>query len=154
MILATLCYILDKNTDRVLMLHRIKKDGDIHRGKWNGLGGKFEEGESPEECVVREVYEESGLKIFNPILKGIITFPDFYSENSWMVFLFTTEEFSGELIDSPEGKLEWIKRDKLFELNLWDGDRIFMKWLESDRFFSAKFHYEDGRYISHDVNFY
>ena len=88
--------------------HRNKKVNDIHTGKWNGLGGKFEAGETPEECVVREVLEESGLSIQNAKLYGLLMFPKFKG-NDWYVFVFMANEFNGELIDSPEGRLEWIR---------------------------------------------
>jgi len=136
------------------MLYRNKKENDYHEGKWNGLGGKFELGESPEECAVREVNEECGLTVANPIMKGFITFPLFDGVEDWYVFLFAFKEFSGQLIDSNEGKLEWIPNDKIVELNLWDGDRIFVPWLFEDKFFSAKFVYENGKYISHEVFFH
>jgi 8-oxo-dGTP diphosphatase len=115
MILATLCYL--KRDDCTLMVYRNKKVNDIHEGKWNGLGGKFEAGESPEECVIREVLEESGLTIRSPKLCGLLTFPNFKG-NDWYVFVFTAKDFAGELIDSPEGKLEWIPEEKILELNL------------------------------------
>ena len=150
--LATLCYVKHKN--KTLMLHRIKKKNDFHEGKWNGLGGKFEQGETPEECVIREVKEESGLLLVNPKLHGFITFPMFDGKKDWYVFMFTSDKFSGELIDSKEGKLEWIPDEKLLDLNLWDGDRIFLPWLEDDKFFSAKFEYENGKYVKHNVMFY
>jgi 8-oxo-dGTP diphosphatase len=136
------------------MLHRNKKENDYHKGKWNGLGGKAEAGESPEECVLRELYEESGLKAKKIIMKGFITFPKFDSINDWHVFLFTVPEFEGELIDCNEGELEWVPNEKLTELNLWEGDKIFIPWLFEDRFFSAKFVYENKQYINHTVNFY
>ncbi len=150
--LATLCYVRSEN--KTLMLHRIKKKNDFHEGKWNGLGGKFEHGETPEECVIREVKEESGLLIINPKLHGFITFPMFDGKKDWYVFLFTASEFNGELIDSHEGKLEWIADENLLDLNLWEGDSIFIPWLMKDRFFSAKFVYENGKFVDHTVNFY
>ena len=150
--LATLCYVRSEN--KTLMLHRIKKKNDFHEGKWNGLGGKFEQGETPEECVIREVKEESGLLIKNPKLHGFITFPMFDGKKDWYVFLFTASEFNGELIDSHEGKLEWIADENLLDLNLWEGDSIFIPWLMKDRFFSAKFVYENGKFVDHTVNFY
>jgi 8-oxo-dGTP diphosphatase len=150
--LATLCYVMDK--DRTLMLYRNKKKNDYHEGKWNGLGGKFEQGETPEECVIREVKEESGLTIKNPKLRGFITFPMFDGVKDWYVFLFTAPEFEGSLIDSREGTLEWIPNEKLLDINLWDGDKIFIPWLFEDKFFSAKFVYENGKFISHSVEFY
>lgn len=150
--LATLCYVIDKN--KTLMIYRNKKKNDYHEGKWNGLGGKFEQGESPEECVIREVKEESGLVIKNPKLCGIITFPMFDGKKDWYVFMFTAHHFKGELIDSPEGKLEWISNEKLLELNLWEGDKIFIPWLFQEKFFSAKFNYENGKMIDYSVEFY
>ena len=126
----------------------------MHEGKWNGLGGKFEESESPEECVIREVKEESGLDILNPLLKGFITFPAFDEFEDWYVFVFTADNFCGELIDSPEGNLKWIPDNQLFDLPLWEGDKIFMEWLDQEKFFSAKFYYENGSYKEHSVIFY
>ena len=152
--LATLCYVIDKKTDSTLMIHRVKKQNDYHEGKWNGLGGKFELGESPEECAIREIEEECGLKVKSVIMKGFITFPMFDGKEDWYVFLFTAYDFEGDLIDSPEGNLAWIENDKLTELNLWDGDKIFIPWLYQEVFFSANFNYENGKYVSHDVSFY
>lgn len=150
--LATLCYVIDD--DKTLMMHRVKKKNDMHEGKWNGLGGKFEHGETPEECVIREVKEESGLLIKNPKLHGFITFPMFDGKKDWYVFLFTAKEFEGNLIDSKEGILKWIPNDKLLELNLWEGDKIFIPWLFQDKFFSAKFIYEDGILKNYEFKFY
>lgn len=150
--LATLCYI--KKDNQTLMLYRNKKENDYHEGKWNGLGGKFEQGETPEECAVRELKEETGLDISNPQLKGMITFPMFDTKEDWYVFLFVVKEFKGEMIDSPEGHLEWIDDEKLFQLNLWDGDKIFIPWLFQEKFFSAKFNYENGKFIDYTVEFY
>jgi 8-oxo-dGTP diphosphatase len=118
------------------------------------LGGKFEKGESPEECAIREVKEESGLIMKNPKLRGFITFPMFDGKKDWYVFLFTAHEFEGKLIDSREGTLEWIHNGKLFDLNLWEGDKVFIPWLFQEKFFSAKFVYENGKYVSHSVEFY
>jgi len=150
--LATLCYI--RHNNQTLMLHRIKKENDMHAGKWNGLGGKFEPGESPEECAIREMQEESGLLVTNPRLHGVITFPNFAGNDDWYAFLFSATEFTGELIDSPEGVLEWIDNDKVLDLNLWPGDRIFIPWLEQDSFFSAKFVYIDNELETYEVEFY
>lgn len=136
------------------MLHRVKKHHDIHQGKWNGLGGKIEPGETPEDCVIREVQEESGL-IIKPILKGLLTFPEFFDngEDDY-TFVFTATDFHGTLIDSNEGNLEWIDNDKLLDLPLWEGDKIFLPWLESDGFFSGKFSYKKGKLLKHSVLFY
>jgi 8-oxo-dGTP diphosphatase len=136
------------------MLHRIKKANDVHQDKWNGLGGKLQAGEMPEACVIREVREESGLIIEKPRLRGIITFPEFTPGEDWYAFLFTADRFTGELIDSPEGRLEWVKDSRLFDLPMWEGDYIFLKWLEQERFFSAKFIYKDKKLIEHSVIFY
>jgi len=152
--LATLCYLIDKREKKTLMIHRVKKENDYHEGKWNGLGGKFEKGESPEECAIREVKEESGLTMIKPRMHGFITFPEFDGVDDWYVFVFTSENFTGKIIDSNEGILEWIPNDKVTSLNLWDGDRIFIDWLYQEKFFSAKFNYKKGKYIDHKVNFY
>ena len=151
MILATLCYI--KQDGHTLMVYRNKKPNDMHKGKWNGLGGKFEPGESPEDCVIREVQEESGLQIRNPKMHGMLMFPDFKGDD-WYVFVFTANQFSGDLIDSPEGRLEWIPDEKLISLNLWESDQVFFPWLEGERFFSAKFNYEGDQMQSYEVIFH
>ena len=150
--LATLCYLKDE--DRTLMLHRIKKEGDMHLGKWNGLGGKVENGETPEACAAREVKEESGLTVTDPQLKGFITFPNFDGTNDWYVFVYRYENFSGQLIDSAEGHLEWIQNDRMPELPLWEGDRIFMEWLEQPGIFSAVFNYKQGTLLDWSVIWY
>ena len=155
--LATLCYLKRVTPEQIpqtLMLHRIKKANDMHQGKWNGLGGKFEPGETPEECAIREIEEESGLRVVKPRLHGVITFPGFYADEDWYTYLFTAREFSGEMIDSDEGVLQWIDDDKVLDLNLWPGDRIFIPWLDRPDFFSGKFNYVDGVLVDHDVVFY
>lgn len=152
--LATLCYVIDKKNQKTLMILRNKKPNDYHEGKWNGLGGKFEQGESPEECAVREIEEESGLKVKSIKMKGFITFPMFDGKDDWYVFLFTADDYEGKLIDSPEGSLEWILNDKLSEINLWDGDKIFIPWLYEEKFFSAKFNYVNGKFVDYQVSFY
>src|SRR3972149_779157 len=149
--LATLCYVIDKKNQKTLMIHRVKKENDYHEGKWNGLGGKFGVGESPEECAIREVFEESGLTIKEPKMHGFISFPNFDGIHDWYVFIFTAVSFDGQLIDSNEGVLEWIPNDKLTSLNLWDGDKIFIGWLFQEKFFSAKFKYENGKFIDYEV---
>lgn len=150
--LATLCYV--KTDGKTLMIHRIKKENDMHQGKWNGLGGKLDPGETPEECVIREVYEESGLTISEPSLKGVLTFPKFARNEDWYAFIFVARQFYGELIDSNEGVLEWIEDEKLLDLDLWEGDKIFIPWLEKPSFFSGKFVYQAGKLIEHQVVFY
>ena len=150
--ISTLCYIQNKH--QTLMLHRIKKKNDMHQGKWNGLGGKLIDGESPEECVKREVLEESGLTIKNPKLHGIITFPKFDKIDDWLVFVYSSNNFNGSLIESDEGELEWINNTKIADLNLWEGDKIFMQWLNVDKFFSAKFIYKNKKLEDYNVIFY
>lgn len=151
--LATLCYV--REGGRTLMLHRIKKAGDIHAGKWNGLGGKLELGETPEECALREIREESGLLARDPELRGFLTFPGFKDDEDWYAFVFVVRHFEGELLaDSPEGELHWIPDQDLRSLDLWEGDHIFLPWLDQPRFFSARFTYVDGRLESHAVVFH
>jgi 8-oxo-dGTP diphosphatase len=150
--LATLCYV--RRNGFTLMIHRVKVAGDMHAGKWNGLGGKLESGETPEECAIREIMEEAGLKAVNPRMRGIITFPGFANDEDWYTFLFVVEDFQGELIESNEGYLKWIPDNELLDLNLWEGDRIFIPWLDQPGFFSGKFIYEDGELESHSVVFY
>ena len=150
--IGTLCYINDGR--KTLMLHRIKKENDMHEGKWNGLGGKLESGESPEECVIREVYEESGLIIKNPNLRGIMTFPKFDDIDDWLVFLYTATDFNGDLIESNEGVLKWINNNEILNLNLWEGDKIYLDWLNQDKFFSAKFIYKKRSLKDYNVIFY
>jgi 8-oxo-dGTP diphosphatase len=150
--LATLCYLRkDRHT---LMIHRIKKENDMHAGKWNGLGGKLEPGETPEECAVREIREESGLTVKSLQLRGIITFPGFANDEDWYTFLFVGDDFDGELIDSPEGVLRWVPDEELLDLHLWPGDRIFIPWLARREFFSGKFIYKDKQLVEHEVVFY
>ena len=150
--LATLCYI--KNNGKTLMIHRNKRADDLHEGKWNGLGGKLHLSETPEECTIREVKEESGLTIKNPSLRGILTFPAFQNDEDWYVYVFVVHGFSGKLIDSEEGELAWIDDGKLASLNLWEGDPIFLEWLEQGQFFSGKFFYQNGKFIKHSVVFH
>jgi 8-oxo-dGTP diphosphatase len=150
--LTTLCYL--RRGGKTLMLHRVKKKNDVHEGKWNGLGGKMEPGETPEECDIREVREESGLVLRNPALRGVLTFPGFADEEDWYVFLFTGTDFEGELIESPEGHLQWVPNEEVPSLPLWEGDKIFLPWLEQPKFFSGKFVYKKGVLESHGVVFY
>jgi len=149
---ATLCYV--RRGGQTLMIHRVKKENDMHQGKWNGLGGKMEPGETPEECATREIREEAGLQATHLVLKGLLTFPQFANNEDWYAFVFVVDEFSGEPGDSPEGYLAWVDDQALLDLNLWEGDRIFLPWLDQPGFFSAKFRYQDGRFVDHQVVFY
>jgi len=150
--LATLCYL--RKNDQTLMIHRVKKHNDMHWGKWNGLGGKLEPGESPEDCVRREVEEESGLLVKKMWLKGFLSFPGFANDEDWYAFVFVVPEFEGQIIESVEGDIEWIDNSDLFQLNLWEGDRIFLPWLDRPGIFSGKFVYRDGTLVEHSVCFY
>ncbi len=150
--LGTLCYL--RKDGKTLMVHRIKKPNDMHQGKWNGLGGKLEPGEAPEECARREIYEESGLRVKELKYKGLLTFPGFANEEDWYAFVFVATDFEGNLIDSPEGTLRWVDDKDLLNLNLWEGDRLFIPWLDRADFFSAKLIYRDGCLIDHWVIFY
>ncbi len=151
--LATLCYV--KHAGRTLMLHRNRRPNDFHQGKWNGLGGKFEAGETPEQCVIRELEEESGLRLHAPELRGVLTFPRFKDGVDWYVFVYVARQFDGELkTDIPEGELAWIPDDQLLKLNLWEGDWRFLEWLEQGRFFSGTFTYVNGRVVAWDVTFH
>lgn len=150
MINTTLCYI--EHGDEYLMLHRVKKENDINRDKWIGLGGKFEKDESPEECLLREVYEESGLTLTSWRYRGIVTFVNTVCPTEYM-HLFTSDEFEGEIGPCDEGELEWIKKSELMKLTLWEGDKIFLRLLdENEPFFSLKLSYDGDELISAKLN--
>ncbi len=140
MINTTLCYIY--RDDEVLMLHRVKKKNDLNHDKWIGLGGKFEDRESPEDCVLREVREETGLTLTSWRYRGIVTFVSDLYETEYM-HLFTADGFTGEMTECDEGEPAWIKKEKLDELPQWEGDKIFLKLLDEEApFFSLKLVYE------------
>ncbi len=140
MINTTLCYI--ERNGSYLLLHRVKKVNDINRDKWIGIGGKFEEGESPEDCVRREVREETGLELQEPRYCGIVTFQSDEMAETEFMHLFRATAFSGEIRDCDEGVLEWIAKERFAELPHWDGDRIFLTLLDREApFFSLKLTY-------------
>ena len=141
MLNTTLCYI--RRGEDYLMLHRIKKEHDLNRDKWIGIGGKFEDKESPEDCLLREVREETGLTLTRYRYRGIITFVSDRWPTEYM-HLFTADGFSGALKECDEGGLEWLPRGRLLELPHWEGDAIFLKLIEDDGqpFFSLKLRYE------------
>lgn len=153
MILSTICYIEKDN--KYLMLHRTKKENDINKNKWIGVGGKFEEGESPEECIIREVKEETGLTLKEYQLRGIVTYVSTTWETEYM-HIFTANDFEGELIECNEGDLQWIEKNKIGDLNLWEGDKIFLKKLlkENSSFFSIKFEYDGEKLIKYTIKEY
>ena len=149
---TTVCYI--EKDGKYLMIHRIKKKNDENHDKWIGIGGKLEEGESPYDCIVREVYEETGLTLINPKLRGIITFVSNEFGTQYMN-LFCANEFSGTLNEvCDEGVLEWIEKEKLYSMSIWEGDKIFFRLLdEGAPFFSLKLVYEGDELISHKLDF-
>jgi 8-oxo-dGTP diphosphatase len=138
---TTLCYI--EKDEKYLMLHRIRKQNDENRDKWIGIGGKFEAGESPEDCVLREAREETGLTLTDYRYRGIVTFVSDLWPTEYM-HLFTASGFEGQLRDDcDEGVLEWISKSDLLALPVWEGDRIFLRLLDEDvPFFSLKLTYE------------
>ena len=140
MIQSTLCYL--EREDEYLMLHRVKKKQDANHDKWIGVGGKFEDGESPEDCVLRETYEETGLTLTDYRYRGLVTFVSDRWPTEYM-HLFTATGWSGEAHPCDEGELAWIKKTELLNLPLWEGDKIFLKLLDTDQpFFSLKLRYE------------
>ena len=146
MINSTLCYI--ETADSYLMLHRIKKENDMNKDKWIGIGGKFEDKESPEDCLLREAWEETGLTLTDYRYRGIVTFVSDRWPTEYM-HLFTADGFTGEIKDCDEGVLEWIHRKKLREIPHWEGDDIFLDLIESDApFFSLKLCYEGDTLVS------
>ena len=145
--LTTLCYI--EKDDKYLMIHRIKKKHDVNKDKWIGIGGKFERGESPEDCILRETKEETGLTLTSYRLRGVLTFM-YNDDDAEMeyIFLYTADGFTGELADCNEGTLEWVKKEAVYGLNIWEGDKIFFRLLnENAPFFSLKLTYEGDRLI-------
>lgn len=143
--LTTLCYI--EKDEKYLMLHRISKENDENQGKWIGVGGHFEHQESPEDCLLREVKEETGLTLNNFFFRGIVTFDSDDNPAEYM-HLYTSTDFSGSLIQCDEGVLEWVQKDKISSLNLWEGDRVFLDLLTKDvPFFSLKLIYKSGKLV-------
>ena len=140
--LSTLCYI--EQDGRYLMLHRTVKKNDINKDKWIGVGGHFEADESPDECVLREVKEETGYTLTSYQYRGIVTFVSGNGVTEYMS-LFTADGFEGTPIECDEGELEWVPIEKICELNLWEGDKIFLKLLaDKAPFFSLKLVYDGG----------
>ena len=149
MINSTLCYLEREGASgekEVLLLHRIKKKNDLNHDKWIGIGGKFEEGESPEDCLRRETREETGLTLTSWRYRGIVTFVTTDSPETEYMHLFTSDGFTGKPGECDEGVLEWVPRSRMRSLPAWEGDRIFLDLLERDApFFSLKLRYEGDR---------
>ena len=133
---------LENEAGEYLMLHRVKKKNDINHDKWIGVGGGFEYGESPEECALRETFEETGLTLTDYRLRGIVTF-DCEGQETLYMYLFTASAWTGELSECSEGDLEWVPKEKVYSLPIWEGDKIFFRLLEEGRpFFSLKLSYD------------
>lgn len=152
MMLSTVCYI--EKEGKYLMLHRTKKQNDINKEKWLGIGGKFEDKESPEECTIREVKEETGLTLNSVKLRGILTFINTICETEY-IFVFTSNDFTGNLIECNEGDLQWVEKEKVTSLNLWEGDKIFIEKIQEEGpFFTIKYIYEGDTLLSYDLKEY
>lgn len=147
---TTLCYI--EKDGCYLLLHRVKKENDLNKDKWIGIGGKFEENESPEECLLREAMEETGLTLTEYRYCGIVTFVSDIWEGEYM-HLFHATGFEGELIECNEGTLEWVEKDFFASLPQWEGDKIFLKLMEEGGpFFSLKLCYEGDKLVYKALN--
>ena len=155
-VMTTLCYI--EKDDSYLMLHRIKKENDLNKDKWIGVGGKFEENETPEECLLREVKEETGLTLTSYQLRGVITFISDEWGSEYM-FLYTADGYEGQLRedkmqDCEEGVLTWVPKKEIESLNLWEGDKIFFRLLDTEkRFFSLKLRYKGDKLVESNCEF-
>ena len=149
---STLVHLVSDN--RYLMLHRTKKEGDYNKDKWIGVGGKFEPQESPEECARRETLEETGLTVGRMDYRGIVTFV--YKDITEYMHLFTSDDFSGTMRVCDEGDLEWVEINRVCDLPIWEGDKIFFRLMEKKvPFFSVKLVYNDeGELIDHDEHVY
>ncbi len=145
--LTTLCYI--ERDGKYLLMHRTKKAADINGGKWVGIGGHFEEGESADECLLRETKEETGLTLTSFKLRGLVAFVSDRWPTEYM-FLYTADGFSGEVADAcDEGELQWVDKGAVYSLPIWEGDKIFLRMLEENRpFFFLKLCYEGDKLVS------
>ena len=144
MLETTLCYIF--KDEKVLMLYRNKKEKDVHEGKWNGLGGKVEVGETPLQCVIREVYEESGLRLESPTLIGACYYPNFNGLEE-MMYVYIAKQFKGELSDCDEGELHWRLKDEIMTLNIWESDRLFLPYVLNEQYFVGLFQYDELNFV-------
>ena len=150
MILTTLCYM--ERDGRYLMLHRTKKEHDINKDKWIGVGGKFEDKESPEDCLLREVYEETGLTLTDYRFRGIVTFITDRYETEYM-HLYSAYDWEGDQIVCNEGDLEWLDQSAVFDLKLWEGDKIFFQLMQHDApFFSLRLEYVGDELVSYALD--
>ena len=148
--LTTLCYI--EKDDRYLMLHRVSKENDINKDKWIGVGGHFEPDESPEECLLREVREETGFTLTSYRFRGIVTFISDKWQTEYMC-LYTADGFEGEMTECEEGVLTWVLKSEIENLTIWEGDKIFLKLLAQEApFFSLKLRYEGEKLVEAVLN--
>ena len=149
---TTLCYIEKEN--KYLMLHRTSKKKDGNKDKWIGVGGHFEKGESPEECLLREVKEETGLELTSYQFRGIVTFISDEWPDEYMC-LYTADRYTGDIGNCDEGELVWVEKGKIMDLNIWEGDKIFLKLLtENQPFFSLKLEYKGDKLVNTFLNKY
>lgn len=151
--ITTLCYI--EKDEKYLMLHRVKKQHDINQGKWIGVGGHAENGESPEECLLREVKEETGLSLTSYRFCGLVTFLNSKCDSELMC-VFTADDFTGELTECREGELCWVDKNQVLSLPTWEGDRVFLELLLSGekRFFSIRLLYDGDRLVDQTIHLY
>ena len=150
MFLTTLCYM--EQGDQYLMLHRVKKQKNINKDKWIGVGGKFEDKESPEDCLLREVKEETGLTLTSYRFRGIITFITDRYETEYM-HLYSADGWEGEMIECNEGNLEWLPKKDVFNLKIWEGDKIFFWLMQHDApFFSLRLEYVGDELVSYALD--
>lgn len=150
--ITTLCYLEKDN--KYLMLHRTKKENDINKGKWLGVGGKLLPNETPEECLIREVKEETGYNVLNYNFRGLVIF-NFNDDDPLYMYLYTCSDFNGKILkDCPEGELKWIDKKEVKNLNLWEGDKIFLDLLDENKaFFYLTLNYKDDILLSHSLEF-
>ena len=149
---TTLCYIEKEN--KYLMLHRTSKKKDGNKDKWIGVGGHFEKGESPEDCLLREVKEETGLELTSYQFRGIVTFISDEWPDEYMC-LYTADKYTGDIGNCDEGELVWVEKEKIMDLNIWEGDKIFLKLLmENQPFFSLKLEYKGDKLVNTFLNKY
>ncbi|MBQ4284029.1 MAG: 8-oxo-dGTP diphosphatase [Lachnospira sp.] len=150
--LTTLCYI--EKDDKYLMLHRVKKEVDVNKDKWIGVGGGFEKDETPEECLLREVKEETGLILTKYAYRGLVTFISNEWETEYM-HLFTATEYTGDIGSCDEGELVWVPKSEINKLNIWEGDKAFFQLLATtDRFFTLKLRYEGDKLVENEAVIY
>ena len=149
--ITTLCYL--EKDEKYLMLHRTKKKNDINKGKWLGIGGKLESGETPEECLKREVQEETGYKLNSYEFRGLVIF-NYNDDEPLFMYLYTSSDFSGNQHECDEGNLKWIPKKEIFDLKLWEGDKIFLELLfKNTPFFYLTLNYENDHLLSSKLEF-